>query len=312
VTCPNKVETETVTSDSYFSKATAYLSRKFMSGRVHPMEDIVKKCRINKFDIWALGITVVIGGQYFSWNYGLSAGFGSYLIATVLMGTSYLCLCLCVSEISSALPFAGGAYGLARCTLGFYLGYLIGCFETFEYIIYVAVSTVLLGEMFSSFIPDVYQPLIWLAFFGTALFIHINGVHLFWKSNFFFAIVSITILLIYSFGSFHYAHLNVNAAENNGTWFRGGMFEFVKVFPISAWFFVGVEALNFACNDIDNPRVNIPFGQISCIITLNITAILVIFAANSLPPGIDSLKSDLNPLNTGLLNCKRILFQKSD
>lgn len=26
------------------------------------------------FDIWALGITIVIGGQYFAWNEGLSAG----------------------------------------------------------------------------------------------------------------------------------------------------------------------------------------------------------------------------------------------
>ena len=39
-------------------------------------------------DIWALGITIVIGGQYFNWNDGLSAGFGSYAIATLLIGTA--------------------------------------------------------------------------------------------------------------------------------------------------------------------------------------------------------------------------------
>lgn len=58
-------------------------------------------------DIWALGITIVIGGQYFNWNDGLSAGFGSYAIATLLIGTAYICLCFCTSELSSALPFAG-------------------------------------------------------------------------------------------------------------------------------------------------------------------------------------------------------------
>jgi hypothetical protein len=58
-------------------------------------------------DIWALGITIVIGGQYFSWNSGLSAGFGSFVIATVLMGLGYYCLCLCTSELSSTVPFAG-------------------------------------------------------------------------------------------------------------------------------------------------------------------------------------------------------------
>ena len=60
------------------------------------------------WDIWALGITVVIGGDYFSWNAGLNAGFGSFVISSVLMGFAYICLCLCISELTSALPFAGG------------------------------------------------------------------------------------------------------------------------------------------------------------------------------------------------------------
>jgi ethanolamine permease len=79
------------------------------------------KYGINAFDLWALGITIVIGGQYFSWNLGLTAGFGSFFISTVLVGFSYICLCSSTSELSSAIPFAGGAYGLARSTLGFYM-----------------------------------------------------------------------------------------------------------------------------------------------------------------------------------------------
>ena len=86
-------------------------------------------------DIWGLGITIVIGGQYFSWNAGLSAGFGSYAIATGLIATAYICLCCSVSELASTMPFAGGGYGLARVTLGFYTGFLIGCCEIIEYIV---------------------------------------------------------------------------------------------------------------------------------------------------------------------------------
>jgi amino acid transporter len=58
-------------------------------------------------DIWALGITIVCGGQYFSWNEGLAGGFGSYMVATILMGLAYTFLCLCTAELSSTLPFAG-------------------------------------------------------------------------------------------------------------------------------------------------------------------------------------------------------------
>jgi amino acid transporter len=66
-----------------------------------------KAYKTRVIDIWALGITIVIGGQYFNWNLGLSAGFGSYAMATLLIGTAYICLCFCTSELSSALPFAG-------------------------------------------------------------------------------------------------------------------------------------------------------------------------------------------------------------
>ena len=63
---------------------------------------------LTAFDVWALGITVVIGGQYFSWNNGLVAGFGSCCIAFALIGSAYLCLVLCIAEITSGLPFEGG------------------------------------------------------------------------------------------------------------------------------------------------------------------------------------------------------------
>jgi ethanolamine permease len=45
--------------------------------------------------------------QYFSWNPGLRAGFGSYFIATVLTCFGYVSLIMCLAEMSSAMPFAG-------------------------------------------------------------------------------------------------------------------------------------------------------------------------------------------------------------
>jgi amino acid transporter len=63
--------------------------------------------RLTSFDVWALGISIVIGGQYYKWNSGLEAGFGSYAIGTGLMAILYACICICNAELSSAVPFAG-------------------------------------------------------------------------------------------------------------------------------------------------------------------------------------------------------------
>lgn len=62
---------------------------------------------LQSYDLIALGLTTAIGGHYFAWNAGLSAGFGSFLIALFLVSTAYYSVVLCIAELSSALPFAG-------------------------------------------------------------------------------------------------------------------------------------------------------------------------------------------------------------
>ena len=59
------------------------------------------------YDLCALALTTSIAGHYLTWNEGLSAGFGSFLVATVWTASGFVCLFLCLAELTSALPFAG-------------------------------------------------------------------------------------------------------------------------------------------------------------------------------------------------------------
>lgn len=263
-------------------------------------------------DVWALGITIVIGGQYFNWNGGLSAGFGSYAIATLLIAIAYICLCFCTSELSSALPFAGentklvfaslaieflnyfsdtiifcytgGGYGLARVTLGFYAGFMVGCCEVMEYIIYTADTCLTLNDLIiqTVHIDRKFSPLIWLIFYSSAVTIHCIGGKFFWGVSNILAFLSLTILIMYALGSLKFvdfrnakwvAYSSVYAnspdsymgltnstygassfsAHTAGTgpaWFIGGGTEFMRVLPLAGWMYVGIETLNFASNDV--------------------------------------------------------------
>lgn len=277
-------------------------------------EEINVNTRLKDYDMWALGITIVIGGQYFAWNAGLSAGFGSFAIATGLIAIAYGCLILCIAELSSALPFAGGSYGIARVSVGIYPGYLVACFDSIESVIYVATSAVSLGQAISSIAltPTEYEPIYWILFYLSALAIQIYGGDFFWKFNMFAAIISFLILLIYVTGSLNYVSFNENAqlSENDGTekWFNGGISEFFHILPLPCWFFVGVEAINLACQDVPSPRQNIPRGYITCVATLFCTCFLVLFVACSLPPGITELQEQLTPFNDGF----SLMFGLSD
>ncbi|KAF0713790.1 hypothetical protein As57867_004197, partial [Aphanomyces stellatus] len=206
-------------------------------------------------DIWALGITIVIGGQYFSWNTGLAAGTLSYGVAVLLMGLAYLCLALSMAEMTSMLPFAGGAYGLARCALSFYAGFIMGCAEAIEYIMYVTCSVVQLGRMLADKWPQLrgLEFLVWFAIYAVACSAIILGGKFFWRWNMMLALISLGIILVFCLGSSG----QVNLAANGGgqdMLVVGGFMAFMKASPLSTWFFVGIEALNTLSNEVHDPK----------------------------------------------------------
>jgi hypothetical protein len=100
------------------------------------------------FDAWAMVITTVLVGQYFGWNVGLHAGCGSFIIGQVLMGVAFIFFAFSLAEIISTTSFSGGAYGMARVVLGFYVGFLVASFEMMEYMGYIAFNCKLLTLFF--------------------------------------------------------------------------------------------------------------------------------------------------------------------
>src|SRR5947209_3547684 len=95
--------------------------------RAYLQEHALKK-PLRVLDIWALGVGVVITGEYFGWNLGLKDnGAVAMIVASLLVCVLYLTWVLALSELSVALPFAGGplAYGrrAADPSLGFVMGW---------------------------------------------------------------------------------------------------------------------------------------------------------------------------------------------
>ena len=232
----------------------------------------------NIVDIWTLGIAIVAGGQYFTWNGALSAGFGSCAIAMFFVASGYLALCCCTMELAGVLPFAGGAYGLARCSLGFYAGFMVGCFEALEYITYVAISTVAFGRRITTMYPswEGYEPVVWALFFVISLSIYTKmSRRVFYRVANVLAATSLVLLLIYCFGSLkfvdfgHYADAVGNPTpQSEHAMFEGGALAFMRVlhYPIS--FFIGVESLTMAAVCAKDPRRVVPRSQIACVLTL--------------------------------------------
>src|SRR5436309_64957 len=94
--------------------------------RAYIKEHALKK-PMGVLHIWALGVGVVITGEYFGWNQGLNEGGPlGMLLASLFVCALYMMWVLALSELSVALPFAGGPLAYGRRAVGPWLGFLMG------------------------------------------------------------------------------------------------------------------------------------------------------------------------------------------
>jgi ethanolamine permease len=270
----------------------------------------MKTCRLS---LLALGIVTITSGPFFTWNLALSAGFGSYIISTILLGSAYCIFCLCASELSSAFPFAGGSYGLARCTLGYYLGFMTGCCEILFYITCCSFIHLTIAQMLCRMIPSFapYQPLIWFVNYFLTVFLNGLGGSVFWATCWLIAIFTITILAIHNFGRLFnanfskYAYYNedfendLRGGEASRELFVGGVAALMKWFPYNLYMYGGSEVLNLACDEVEFPRSEVPWSQTTCMLLMACQSIVVMFVVTCSEPGINEISLETFPLSSG-------------
>jgi ethanolamine permease len=132
------------------------------------------------WSLWALGVGAVISGHFSGWNLGLANGWGSMLIATIIIAVMYLGLIYSIAEMAPAMPHTGAAYSFARSAMGPWGGFLTGLSENVEYVITPAVIVFFIGSYMSSIFgtPDAMQPLWWVGFYVVFVGLNIIGVEL--------------------------------------------------------------------------------------------------------------------------------------
>ncbi len=91
--------------------------------------------------IWALGVGAVITGEYFGWNGGLGiAGPTGMLLASLFVCALYMAWVLSLSELSVAMPFAGGPLAYGRRAVGPWFGFTMG-WSMFLESLFAAIGT---------------------------------------------------------------------------------------------------------------------------------------------------------------------------
>ncbi|MDT7828322.1 amino acid permease [Pricia sp. S334] len=268
------------------------------------------------WSLWALGVGAVISGHFSGWNLGLaSGGWGGMFVATILVALMYVGLTQSVAEMSPALPHTGGAYSFARSAMGPWGGFFTGLVENLEFILTPAVIVFFLSHYMSGIFGTTPEmlPFWWFGFYLVFTGLNIVGVEMSFRFTVALTLLALACLMVYwvsAVGSVDFTRyaLDIKAGANaqaehleggGGEMFPFGLSGALKAMPFAVWLFLAIEQLPLAAEESMDPEKDMPKGLTYGIITLIISAFLMLWLNASTPLGSYALSQSGEPLLDG-------------
>ena len=244
--------------------------------------------------VWALGVGIVLVGEFMGWNYSVEKGgaLGS-LIACWIIGLLYTCVAMLDSEVTSTVAAAGGQYTQAKHTTGPLMAFNVGLYLVLAYTMLEAADIFVFGDLmkiaaYGTGAPEgtVHaEPFVLLAV-SVLAFLNYRGVFMTLTVNFLItavAFISIIILFIaYQFG------IGTGEALQHSELGMGelpyGWMGVLAAFQFATWYYLGIEGTCQAAEEVRSCGRSLPLGTMTGMITLLIAAALTWYvAAGTLP-----------------------------
>jgi ethanolamine permease len=240
----------------------------------HPSPELKKI--LKPIHLWSIAVGLVISGEYFGWSYGwAAAGTLGFLVSTILVAIMYTTFVFSFTELTTAIPNAGGPFAYANRALGPWGGFLAGYAALIEFLFAPPAIALALGSYLHFVIPAV--PVVYaaiLVFIGFTL-INLLGVQHTARFELIVTLIAVVELLVFIVlvgPHFQWKNFLVDSYPAG----HSGVFAAI---PYAIWFFLAIEGVAMAAEEVRNPSRDIPIGYISGILTLVFLALAVMFVA---------------------------------
>jgi amino acid permease len=174
-------------------------------------------------------------------------GFWEGIISTVLITIAYLALDLSLAEILSIMPFRGGSFGYARCTLGPAVGFGVALLEICLYNFNTICSIEKAARIMSTvlMIPIKYEPVIGLIAYGCILFGLRKGGQWYLSGMIITSLISLVVITLYCIGAM--TRFNISQLQSNMEHgFSGSYTTYWDSMSYPMWFYMGICTLPYA------------------------------------------------------------------
>src|ERR1700741_1075969 len=198
--------------------------------------------------VWALGVGIVLVGEFMGWNYAVGKGGAlGCLIAMWVIGLLYTCVAMIDSEITSTVAAAGGQYAQAKHTIGPLMAFNVGLYLVFAYTMLEAGDVQVVGFLVQIGATDLlgtapahWEPWVVLSLAILAL-LNYRGVFMTLTVNFWITFIAFLSIVVLFFGVKPWAPGEILLHKELLTDLPYGWLGVFAALHFGIWFYLGIE-----------------------------------------------------------------------
>jgi ethanolamine permease len=240
--------------------------------------------------VWALGVGIVLVGEYMGWNFSVGKG-GAYgsLIACWFIGLLYTCVAMIDSEVTSTVAAAGGQYAQAKHIVGPLMAFNVGLYLVLAYTMLEAADALVVGDLLA-IVSNQFghadldpKPFVVLTIAFLA-WLNYRGVFMTLTVNFVITAVAFVALVVMFFWTQPWNPGAVLLHDKLLTGLPYGWIGVIAALQFGMWYYLGIEGTCQAAEEVRSAGRSIPLGTMSGMITLLIAATITWYMAAGLLP----------------------------
>jgi ethanolamine permease len=246
--------------------------------------------------VWALGVGIVLVGEYMGWNFSVGKGGAiAALIACWVAGLLYTCVAMIDSEVTSTVAAAGGQYAQAKHIVGPLMAFNVGLFLVFAYTMLEAANAITLGYLIQTVggmtaMTDAAgealvlhdKPFIVLTIMFLA-WLNYRGVYATLTFNLVITAIAFIAIIILFFAVKPWT-TEILRHEELMTGLPYGWIGVIAALHFGLWYYLGIEGTCQAAEEVRSPARSLPLGTMTGIMTLLIAATMTWYICAGLMP----------------------------
>jgi ethanolamine permease len=230
------------------------------------------KRSLSGLHLWGIAVGLVISGEYFGWSYGwAAAGTLGFLVTTVLIAAMYTTFIFSFTELTTAIPHAGGPFAYSFRAFGPNGGFVAGFATLIEFLFAPPAIALAIGAYLNVQFPALDPKLVAVGAYAVFIMLNIAGVSIAATFELFVTLLAIFELVVFMgvvSPGFSWANFTANGWAGSDSLSVGALGGILAAIPFAIWFFLAIEGAAMAAEETRDPRRTVPRAYIGGILTL--------------------------------------------